>query len=703
ITSVNSYGCEFLFRSTIGIPISYCLHIPDYRGSRPLGLSSCTSLTLLSLIVKKVKMALVKQEVEEVNLSSATALIRPEQTNDSLDTFIRQAIGKEPFLSFSRTGDSPIQWIQLLHALDQQDLPGWPLFSPVKIQLQKCEKCSLEFCSTINYRRHIRLHRRALNLDRDFTIRNREFLRAFWDKLSSEEAMEIVSFTDVFLEEVPGSSIIKALTLFIRRPGFSSLPPAYMKAGAALLDIIQARSSRFPVMYQELFSILDDASEKTFLCAGKAESLQKFVFDGEAGKIGLEMRNLVACTSFLIEQKLVKAWLADKDAESLRYQKLLVEEEEAAQKRQADLLERKRLKKLRQKEQKAKTPTNGKDSADTSDGGVPSPSASSPRDPFDSTSQIPDFLQDPIPLSFESNTRLIKERNGNSLDTGCSEGNGQIIENKVLLRDDHVHTNTSRWHAHKLQRGSDGFHVGQNHQVAKLGTSQKRIFNRDSRNSTSLNNANKVWTPKPKLENDEESCRTQLQVEETRAADQAKNMEVLIGSISVAIGNCKEEPLGTLCSSDIEPPISKCNIQNKPTKPDNHSVKLWRPVSRQENGDRAPIQKATPYDSVNGIQDNTVQVTEDGQHLRFSSCAAEAFLAQRWKEAIASDHIELVVLPETNPPKFSEIQKECSLNHDKENQVRVACAGATEIKSKYRPQFEVASKVRYIPKQRSVT
>ena len=29
----------------------------------------------------------------------------------------------------------------------------------------------------------------------------------------------------------------------------------------------------------------------------------------------------------------MKAWLADKDAEALRYQKLLVEEEEAAQKR----------------------------------------------------------------------------------------------------------------------------------------------------------------------------------------------------------------------------------------------------------------------------------------------------------------------------------------------------------------------------------
>lgn len=34
----------------------------------------------------------------------------------------------------------------------------------------------------------------------------------------------------------------------------------------------------------------------------------------------------------------VKAWLADKDAEALRWQKLLVEEEEAAQKRYISLI-----------------------------------------------------------------------------------------------------------------------------------------------------------------------------------------------------------------------------------------------------------------------------------------------------------------------------------------------------------------------------
>ncbi|XP_058083878.1 uncharacterized protein LOC131231639 isoform X2 [Magnolia sinica] len=330
-----------------------------------------------------------------------------KEVDDSLDTFIGQAIGKVPFLSFSRDRESPIQWIQLLQTLDPQGkerplehgngmssfvsemkgvkesapskkcsgvpikgtqstseqmqtlkipeavvalaqaaakanvepenacqvskagLPGWPLLSPPKVQ--KCDKCFREFCSSINYKRHICVHRQSLNINED-SLKNRDSLGAFWDKLSLDEAREIVSFKSVKLEEVAGSSIIRALMSFIRRPGSCSVPQIYVKAGAALLDVVQASPSRFPISSKELFSILDDASEKTFLCAGTDASIQNFVFD-EAGKIGLETKNLIACTSFLVEQKLVKAWLADKDEEILRLKKLLMAEKEAARKR----------------------------------------------------------------------------------------------------------------------------------------------------------------------------------------------------------------------------------------------------------------------------------------------------------------------------------------------------------------------------------
>ncbi|KAG0496785.1 hypothetical protein HPP92_001476 [Vanilla planifolia] len=403
---------------------------------------------------KIVPSAAVGIRVTNSRASTISSAMKPEKKNgvkqekegqDTLDRLIQQSLGKEPFLTFPRSSDSPYQLLQLLNAFDQQEsgnlckksqekenfeelkenflynnvgistmpskkngikepahslkvfgqpakgkrssstmqslripeavvafaqaaakangepekyLPGWPLLSPSKRQMQKCDKCSREYCSTINYRRHMRLHRRSLNVHKD-SSKNRDFLGEFWDKLSGDEAKELVSLKCTNLEELSGSSVIKALTTWKRRPAIlTSLPHLYVKAGLTLLDIIQASPSVFPVTSHELFSVLDDASENTFLCAGTALSVQKYVFDGEAVKSALEIKNLVAFTSFLIEKELVKAWLADKDAEALRCQKLLVEEEEAAQKRQADLLEAKRLKKLRVKGQKTKDTSN---------------------------------------------------------------------------------------------------------------------------------------------------------------------------------------------------------------------------------------------------------------------------------------------------------------------------------------------------------
>lgn len=58
--------------------------------------------------------------VAKLKASNTTDVVKVEEGNESLDTFIKQAIGKEPLLSFSRNGDSSVQWIQLLQALDQQ-------------------------------------------------------------------------------------------------------------------------------------------------------------------------------------------------------------------------------------------------------------------------------------------------------------------------------------------------------------------------------------------------------------------------------------------------------------------------------------------------------------------------------------------------------------------------------------------------------
>ncbi|KAJ4778232.1 hypothetical protein LUZ62_062489 [Rhynchospora pubera] len=339
-----------------------------------------------------------------------TLPVAEKERKGSLDNLFAQKTEKDPFLSLSKTSENSFQWLHLLHALDQgkQDngtekkeaqpidshekyLPGWPLVPSTlsKMEMQKCERCSKEFCSTINYRRHIRTHRRSPNIEMDFQ-KNRDQVGEFWDKLSLEEVKNIVSLDDVDIEGTSGSTILKYLSLWNNKPNISSLPSVYIKAGGLLSEIVQGKPGCLPLTSNVFFCILDDASENTFMCAGNVTLVQKFLFDGDAEKIITEMKNLAACLSYLLELKLVRAWLADKAAEALRCQKMLVEEEEAAQKRRSELLEKKRLKKLRQKRDKQKDASEpgSKASPEMIEDAIASPGVQSPTAQSESGSPI---------------------------------------------------------------------------------------------------------------------------------------------------------------------------------------------------------------------------------------------------------------------------------------------------------------------------
>ncbi|KAK9103653.1 hypothetical protein Sjap_020907 [Stephania japonica] len=600
--------------------------------------------------------------------------------------------------------------------------------------MQKCDKCNREFCSPINYRRHIRVHRRSLNIGKNF-LKNREFLAAFWDKLSSDEAKEIVSFDNVKLEEVPGSSIMKALTSFIRKPGFSSLTQVYVKAGAALLDVIQSRAYRFPLPSEELFSILDDASERTFLCAGTALSLHKFVFDGEAGKIGLEMRNLVACTSFLVEQKLVEAWLADKDAEALRCHKLLVEEEEAAQKRQADLLERKRLKKLRQKEQRAKEHVDGNgpefkevsvDSLEYATLPATEPHSHTKKSPSDAAQQSLEPVQ--LVIIDEVDARFDSEIDARQMDTvSCTanSGNYTSVEHQTQQ-------GSSRWRrpASIARNGTaNGFHSAQNHPPSKLGSAQKHGVHRDQQRATTSVNGQKVWTRKTKLDNDADDSHSRVQRELGDQPDE-KEPEFLIGSISVVLGDCngcgrsdvQQFAVGSETeltrSRDVQVPLKANPLQSDVSRA---RSKLWRPLGKQgtavhnnqrEADGNRDCGKPAEQSVRNGIfvhHDCCVVIGADshiekevpdprGQVL-FCRGAAEVFLRQRWKEAIASEHVKLVLCPEADPP-----DSDCcdpSILCSAEN--RQSIVEPLASKAKFRGKPEKGGRLKYIPKHRNNT
>ncbi|XP_073315353.1 uncharacterized protein [Primulina huaijiensis] len=674
------------------------------------------------------------------NLCTSGSLnaMESDEGNDSLNSFIRQAVEKEPILPFSRTGDSPVQWIQLLHSLDQPDLPGWPLLTPVKVQMQKCEKCSREFCSPINYRRHIRVHRRSLNVDKE-SHKNRDLLAAFWDKLSLKESTEIVSLSDVMLKDIPGSSIVRALASSLRKPGLWTLPPVYVKAGSALLDIIHAKPPRLPISSQELFSILDNASERTFLCAGTADSVQKYVFDVEAAKNSLELKNLVACTGFLFELQLVKAWVADKDAEALRCHKLLVEEEEAAQKRQAELLERKKQKKLRQKEQKYKEHLyegNGylNVTVDAVDGPVLAEASAATPSPSDSNSISPNadnFIQ----------SYLDSLQNCSKEEETDIEAQLDFNTERIILDDfqtigpgvnDHQHVAINNWQVPKSHKaGRNGFVVRKNLQALKPEATQKLRHTKGQ----ALVNGNKVWTRKFKPNNAGESLKAAMPGEISCQTEDTDS-EVMIGSISVALkvrDSRKHEchPDESIGTPSMEHAILNKNIMMEElTKGDSvQSGTKGEAISTSpvESGSEEPgvmcgilstndrfssSERCVPSHSIEDDDDCDIRndtcllsgETPQQECAPFSSITAKEFLAQRWKEAISADHVRLVLAsgPETlgNSDKMAtqaSILGEISLLGNVENRLGVHSQGVTP---KTKP--DKGLRIKYRPKERGV-
>lgn len=55
--------------------------------------------------------------VAKLNTGGTPDAMKADEVNNSLDTFIRQAMGKEPL---PRTGEGgPVHWMQWLHSMDQ--------------------------------------------------------------------------------------------------------------------------------------------------------------------------------------------------------------------------------------------------------------------------------------------------------------------------------------------------------------------------------------------------------------------------------------------------------------------------------------------------------------------------------------------------------------------------------------------------------
>lgn len=224
----------------------------------------------------------------------------------------------------------------------------------------------------------------------------------------------------------------------------------------------------------------------------------------------------------------------------------------------------------------------------------------------------------------------------------------------------------AEWQAPKSQRfGRNG--SSQNHQ-AKVETLMKH------KDSSSVNSS-KIWTRKVRVESDDASI---LELRKEAVDQKQRNSEVMIGSLSIPVkdcstdqqGNCRVEARDEFGSTEPAMP-KKCNIVGKPAKhnafqigSDRAAAKLWRPV-RHEVGRQDPEEgvMSLQFDDPTSLNENPLQSCPmdssgsskscqlpDGsahQDWGFLVSTAKAFLAQRWKKAIAGDHVTLVLFPDT--------------------------------------------------------
>lgn len=302
---------------------------------------------------------------------------------------------------------------------------------------------------------------------------------------------------------------------------------------------------------------------------------------------------------------------------------------------------------------------------------VPPPETSSPLGTSDSDGHNADAVSDHVPSSFEPFLLANSEEDvyyevQNGSGNGCTDlGYGQNVERRIIQGSGYRHMVVTRRQVPSKSRGlPNGFHASQNSQVTKLGGMQKHGINRDTRAAPTVS-GNKVWSRKPKPENDFGIVKTRVLKEAIDQPEQSKNHEVLIGSISVTLGNCNQHEGKSLVEAQDDGMVEhqmpkKNNVLEKP-KPDSvqsganrPTVKFWRPVSRHgtkgpvlvQNGIReseadinagqAGDQTLSNESCLRSMNDNNcglenTSLMEDticGGSMQFNSQAAKAFLSE---------------------------------------------------------------------------
>ncbi|CAI7797035.1 unnamed protein product [Closterium sp. NIES-54] len=181
-----------------------------------------------------------------------------------------------------------------------------------------CDKCSLRFFSPLNHRRHIRVHRKMLRTEKVDLRGIRGDLALFLNKRPANVPTWI---PDSHSSKLP---LRLSPSLLAHRP-LPLLSPPFPHFSQAVVLNKQLLSE------EDLFAMLDAASENTFLHGGTSPAVHRFVFQptatasssggggggvggaggGSSGRIKvmrLHDKDLVAALAFLLEQKLVSVY-----------------------------------------------------------------------------------------------------------------------------------------------------------------------------------------------------------------------------------------------------------------------------------------------------------------------------------------------------------------------------------------------------------
>lgn len=443
------------------------------------------------------------------------------------------------------------------------------------------------------------------------------------------------------------------------------------------------------------------------------------------------------------------------------------------------MLERKKQKKLRQKEQREREQSNwerGDLEVSIAESSILSAAVS---DSNSSTPEVSDDTSSCLELvQFSNNEVMDIEAQLNLSSQHLDLVEIQDVEPQPVSAQSRRHFPHTQWQVPKSQRmGRNGSHNNQNHQVQKIEPVQKHGVFKDRGAPV---NSSKIWTKKIRVLNGErfrpEPQKEAINQNQSNCEVMIGSISVPMKNCSTpGLGNCPAVERDNF-DSHAEPAMTKkCNLAVKPAKQDalqggsnGAAGKLWRPVSRHGSGQHPEeavmsgkldsqissaenCLRSCSMDNPTGKSKNyTCQVSDVNAHqgLGFCSTSAKAFLSQSmfpmplsvflskflptyfalhfrltclqmnvgWKEAIAGDHVTLVLSNDTEVSGHPDAQNSSSeaapSSDDQEHGVLVEAdnqqrnTGVSNVSShgnsklKFRQKPDKSIKTRYIPKQK---